>query len=113
VGASVAVAPGGSAAFGFSLARPATVGVGVRADPDRAEVRLLDAKGAVVGEGVAQLVRLPAGRFVLEARVPPDASPSLIRPALVGITPRGNGPPPDVAQHYLELVGLKPTEPGK
>jgi hypothetical protein len=107
------VAPGGSAAFGFSLVRAATIGVGVRAEPDRAEVRLLDANGAVVGEGVAQLQKLPAGRYVLEARVPADAPPTLIRPALVGITPQGSGPPPDVVQHYLELVGLKPTEPGK
>ncbi|MBV8913775.1 MAG: hypothetical protein JOZ05_12145 [Acetobacteraceae bacterium] len=113
VGESVAVAPGGSAAFAFSLARSATVGVGVRADPDRAQVRLLNAKGAVVGEGIAQLQKLPAGSYVLEARVPPDAPPTLIRPAVVGMTPPGHGPPPDVVQHYLELVGLKPTEPGK
>ena len=113
VGDSVAVAPGESAAFGFTLSRKATVGVGVRAEPDRAEVRLLDASGAVLGEGVAQLQSLAAGRYVLEVRVPPDAPTTLIRPALVGISPRGNGPPPEIVQHYLELVGLTPVEPGK
>ena len=113
VGEAVAVAPGQSAAFGFTLARAATVGVGVRAEPDRAEVRLLDARGAVLGEGVAQLQSLPAGRYVLEARVPPDAPATTLRPALVGIAPRGNGPPPDVVQGYLELVGLAPVETGK
>ena len=80
----------------------------MRAEPDRVSARLLDATRAVLGEGVAQLVALTPGRYVLEARVPPDAPTSVLRPALVGITPRGNGPPPDVVQSYLELVGLKP-----
>lgn len=104
VGAEVAVAPGGAAAFVFDLAQPATVGIGVRAVPDRVQVRLIDAHGAVLGEGVAQLRKLLAGRYVVEARVPPDAAPSVVRPAVVGITPRGNGPPPDVAARYRELV---------
>jgi hypothetical protein len=94
--------------FAFSLAKAATIGVGVRADPDRVAVRLLDASGAVKGEGVAQLRALPAGQYLIEAQVPPDAPASIIRPAVVGITPRGSGPPPDVVQHYLELVGMKP-----
>ena len=110
LGQAVAVAPGGSAAFGFSLARAATVGLGIRAEPDQAEVRLLDASGSVLGEGVAQLRPLRPGFYVIEARVPPDAAPSLVRPAVLGITPRGSGPPPEVAQRYLELVGLKPVD---
>ena len=40
----------------------------------------------------------------------PDGNATILRPAVIGITPRGSGPPPDVAQHYLELVGLKPTQ---
>lgn len=108
LGAAVTIAPGGSAAFGFSLAKAATVGVGIRADPDRVTVRLLDAAGSVVGEGVAQLRSLAAGRYVIEAQALPDGTPIDIRPAIVGITPRGSGPPPEVAQHYLELAGLKP-----
>ena len=108
LGAPVSVAPGGTAAFGFSLAKPATIGVGVRADPDRAVVRLLDASGAVKGQGVAQLQTLPAGSYVIEAHVPPGAPTTVLRPAVIGITPRGNGPPPEVVQQYLELVGMKP-----
>jgi hypothetical protein len=108
IGAPVSVAPGGTAVFAFSLAKAATIGVGVRADPDRVAVRLLDASGAVKGEGVAQLRALPAGQYLIEAQVPPDAPASIIRPAVIGITPRGSGPPPDIVQHYLELVGMKP-----
>jgi hypothetical protein len=108
LGAPVTVAPGNSAVFGFTLTKAATIGVGVRADPDRATVRLLDATGVVQGQGVAQLRTLPAGQYLIEAHVPPDATATILRPAVVGITPRGFGPPPEVAQHYLELVGLKP-----
>ena len=110
LGESVAVAPGGSAAFTFTLAKAATIGVGLRADPDQAQARLLDARGTVLGEGVAQLRHLEPGAYVLEARVPPTASPTLLCPALVGITAHGNGPPPDVVQTYLELVGMKPQK---
>lgn len=111
LGAAVAVPPGGAAAFGFTLSRAATVGVGVRAEPDRASARLLDAAGRVVGEGVAQLATLPPGRYVLEAQVPPDAPATLLRPAVVGITSRPDGPPPDVVRRYLELAGMKPQGP--
>ena len=108
LGPTVTVAPGGSAVFGFRLAKAATIGVGVRAEPDDASVRVLDAAGEVVGEGVAQLRTLPAGSYLLEARVPPAGTTTLLRPAVIGITPRDSGPPPEVARHYLELVGLAP-----
>jgi len=110
LGQPVSIAPGGTAAFGFTLMQKATIGVGVRADPDRATVRLLDASGKILGEGVAQLRTLPAGPYVIEAQVPPDALPTTLRPAVIGITPRGNGPPPDVAAGYLALVGMKLQE---
>ena len=110
LGEPVTVAPGGTAVFGFSLSKKATIGVGVRADPDRVGVKLLDGAGSVVGEGVAQLRTLPAGAYMIEAQVAPDAPPSTLRPAVVGITPRGNGPPPDVVAGYLALVGMKLQE---
>ncbi len=108
LGPTVTVPPGGSAVFGFQLAKGTTIGVGVRAEPDDATVRLLDAAGRVVGEGVAQLRTLRPGRYLLEAAVPPRGVTTLLRPAVIGITPRDAGPPPDVARHYLELVGLAP-----
>jgi hypothetical protein len=109
VGEARALAPGGAALFVFDLARAAMIGVGVRADPDSAAVRLLDAGGNSLGEGVAQLRRLEAGRYILEARAPADGPALVVRPAVIGLSPPSNGPPPDVAQHYLELVGLKPA----
>ncbi len=108
LGPTVTVAPGSSAVFGFRLTRAATIGVGVRTEPDDATVRVLDAAGVVLGEGVAQLRALPAGSYLLEARVPPGAATTILRPAVIGITPRGSGPPAEVARHYLELVDLAP-----
>lgn len=110
LGQPINVAPGGTAVFGFTLAQMGTIGVGVRADPDQATVRLLDATGTIVGEGVAQLCKLPAGQYLIEAQVAPGAPPTTLRPAVIGITPRGNGPPPDVAAGYLALVGMKLQE---
>jgi hypothetical protein len=109
IGEARALAPGGAALFVFDLDRAATIGVGVRADPDSAAVRLLDASGASLGEGVAQLRRLEAGRYIIEARAPADGQALVVRPAVIGLVAPSNGPPPDVAQHYLELVGLKPV----
>lgn len=109
LGMPVALPPGGTAVFGFRLSRAAHVGVGVRAEPDRAELRLLDGQGTVVGEGNALLRRLPAGQYVLEARNAGEVT-AVLRPAVLGITPRSSGPPPEVAQRYLELVGLAPKD---
>ena len=110
LGDRVSVAPGGTAAFAFSLQRAATIGIGVRAEPDSlASVRIYNAKGNLVGSGVAQLLRdLPAGDYVIEARVPPGASPVVLRPGLFGTIPRASGPPPDIVRGYLEEAGFKP-----
>ncbi|WP_049768074.1 hypothetical protein [Methylocella silvestris] len=109
VGEARTLGPGDAALFAFDLPRAATIGVGVRSDPDSARVRLLDESGRSLGEGVAQLQRLQPGRYIIEARAPADGATLTARPALVGLTPPPDGPPPDVAQHYLELVGLKPS----
>jgi hypothetical protein len=109
LGAAVAVAPGAAALFAFDVVTDGPVGVGIRADPDRAAVRLLDENGAVVGAGIAMLRRLHPGHYLIEARLPPNAPTALIRPAVVGITPRPTGPPAEVARHYLELVGMVPA----
>jgi len=111
IGAPVVVAPGGSALFGFTVTRKGPVGAGIRAEPDQAAVRLLDSEGRSLGTGVAQLHELAPGRYLLEARVPPDGTTTTLRPAVVGLTPPPAGPPADVAQSYLYLVGLAPAKP--
>jgi len=46
---------------------------------------------------------LPAGTYYLAVDVPSDEAASIIQPALVGLTPPGDGPPPDVAEGYREM----------
>ena len=107
IGAPQVLAPGASAVFAFEVTRPTMIGVGVRAEPDRVVVRLLDANGGLIGDGVSQLRKLEKGRYLLEARAPMDGTALTVRPAVVGLTPRPGGPPADVAAKYLELVGMK------
>jgi hypothetical protein len=111
IGEGVAVAPGGTVLFAFDVAKEGAVGVGIRADPDSVTARLLDENGKELGTGVALLRRLPAGHYLIEARLPADAATATVQPAVVGITPRPSGPPPEVARKYFELVGMVPAGP--
>ena len=111
VGEPVALAPGATALFSFEVTRAGSIGAGVRAEPDNATVRLLDATGKSLGEGVAQFVRLEPGRYVLEARAPADGGALTVRPAVIGLAPPPAGPPPEIAKDYLEMVGLTSRAP--
>jgi hypothetical protein len=106
LGAVVAVAPGDALAFSFTLRQAARIGVGVRAEPDRALLYLLNAHGQCLATGAALLRDLPAGDYVLLTAVPPDAPTTTIQPALIGLTPHPNGPPPDTVDYYRKLSGL-------
>lgn len=109
VGAPVALAPGASALFVFDVANEREIGVGLRADPDRATARLLDAGGAVVAEGLSMMRRLKPGRYWLEARAPADAA-LVVRPALVGLSPPPASPPVEEIEALLEKAGMKATK---
>jgi hypothetical protein len=109
VGDAVTVASGGTALFGFTVEKDSDIGIGIRAEPDQARVRLLDADGKNLGDGVVQMRHLAPGRYLIEAQVPPDAPATLVRPAVVGITARPSGPPEDVIRGYLDLAGLAPV----
>jgi hypothetical protein len=108
LGAPVAIPPGGAAVFGFSVTEAGPVGLGVRADPDRVAVRLLDEHGQTLQRGVSMLRSLTPGRYLLEASVPPDAPTTLARPAVLGIVPHPNPPPPEVIRSLLLAAGLAP-----
>lgn len=110
LGPAVAIPPGGAALFGFTVTTGGPVGLGVRADPDRVTVRLLDEGGTTLQSGIAMLRTLPPGRYLLEARVPPDAPTTLARPAVLGIAPHPNPPPAEVIRRLLTAAGLVAPE---
>jgi uncharacterized protein len=110
LGAPVAIPPGGAAVFGFTVTAAGPVGLGVRADPDRVAVRLLDEHGATLQRGVSMLRHLTPGHYLLEASVPPDAPTTLARPAVLGIVPHPNPPPPDIIRGLLLAAGFAPPD---
>ncbi len=107
LGEPVAVAPGETVLFGFELKKAGLAGTGVRSEPDRAEARLLDASGKVLGQGVNIITKLEPGRYILEARVPAGGAAGVVRPSVVGIAPPPGVPPAEVTQMYLEMAGMK------
>jgi hypothetical protein len=111
LGAPVAIPPGGAAVFGFTVTAAGPVGLGVRADPDQVTVRLLDEHGETLQRGVSMLRRLDPGHYLLEASVPPGAPTTLARPAVLGIVPHPNPPPPDIVRGLLLAAGFAtPTQ---
>ncbi|WP_051079680.1 hypothetical protein [Methylosinus sp. LW4] len=103
----IALGPAGAALFTFEVAKAGEIGLGLRAEPDRAALRLLDAAGKTLGEGAAQILRLEPGRYFVEARAPTDAPATIVRLALRGLAPPPSGPPQEVAAEFLEKAGRK------
>lgn len=104
---AVTLAPGAAALFAFETKREAEIGLGLRAEPDRATLRLLRADGQSLGEGVEQSLKLPVGRYLVEARIPADAPLSVVRLAVLGLSPPPMGPPDEVVAEFLDKAGLK------
>ncbi len=103
----VTLAPGSAALFAFETKREGEIGLGLRAEPDRATLRLLGADDQPLGEGAAQWRKLPAGRYLVEARAPLDAPLTVVRLAVLGLSPPPAGPPDEVVADFLEKAGLK------
>jgi hypothetical protein len=70
-------------------------------------MRLLRADGQPLGEGLEQSRKLPVGRYLVEARIPADAPLSVVRLAVLGLSPPPAGPPDEVVAEFLEKAGLK------
>jgi hypothetical protein len=106
----VTLAAGATAAFAFETKRDGEIGLGLRSDPDRTQLRLLDANGKPLGEGLAQSLKLAPGRYVVEARAPNDAPLSIVRLAIVGLSPPPASPPAEVVAELLEKAGFKKSK---
>lgn len=104
LGGESLLAPGDSRGFAFHVAKSGPVGVGVSADQGGVETLLFDAGGGYLGQGVVQWAELAAGDYVLVVAAPAEGRPARIRPALVGASPPGNGPPPEEARRFLALA---------
>lgn len=103
----VVISSGGSTLFSFDATREAEIGLGLRADPDRITAKLLDAQGNVIGEGIAQKIKVKPGRYFIEARTPADAGATTVRLTLLGISPPPASPPEEVVSELLDKIGMK------
>lgn len=104
---AVTLAAGASALFAFEVKKTSEIGVGLRSEPDRADLRLFDAAGKLLGEGLEQTARLAPGRYFVEARAPNDAPLSVVRLSVVGLAPPPAGPPPEVVAGFAEKARKK------
>jgi hypothetical protein len=102
LGPEVLLAPGASRLFSFETTHEGPVGVAVRASADTVDVTLMDAAGAEVGRGAAQMPTLKPGRYLLALSARADGPTVRARPALAGLVLPDTGPPDDVARRYLE-----------
>ena len=84
------------------------MGVGVRADQGEVETLLFEGGGRYLGQGVVQWRMFAAGDYVLVVTAPAEGRPARIRPALVGASPPGSGPPPEEARRFLTLSASEP-----
>jgi hypothetical protein len=103
LGPEVLLAPGSAHAFRFVVPEAGRIGVGVRADTDVVEAELVDEAGRRLGRGIVQLADLDAGGYLLVVRVPDDAVPVRIRPAVVGLERPATGPPEEVIRRYVKM----------
>ncbi len=101
LGQPTLLAAGGASGYGFHLAAARRVGIGVQADVAGVEAVVFDATGKRLGQAVAQWLDLPPGDYALALLAPRDGGPATARPALVGVSPPGDGPPSEVAAELL------------
>ncbi len=101
LGPEVLLAPGAARLFSFTVRQEGMIGAGVKADSDSVDMEILNSAGAVLGKGVAQMIRLKPGTYLMKLRAPDAAAPVKVRPALVGLKAPDTGPPPEEIRKYL------------
>lgn len=101
LGPEVLLAPGAARLFSFTVRQEGTIGAGVKADSDSVDMELLNSAGAVIGRGVAQMLRLKPGTYLVKLSAPDTAVPVKARPALVGLKAPDTGPPEEEIKKYL------------
>ncbi|MEZ4464221.1 MAG: hypothetical protein R3F43_06815 [bacterium] len=82
LGPATLLAPGDTRLFRLTTTREGPVGLGIRADVDRVQARLLDARGAEIAAGASLMPELAPGVWLLALHLPEDAPATRARPAV-------------------------------
>jgi hypothetical protein len=101
LGPEVLLAPGAARLFSFTVRQESMIGAGVKADSDGIDMEILNSTGAILGKGVAQMLRLKPGTYLMKVQAPDSSGPIRARPALVGLKMPDTGPPPEEIRKYL------------
>lgn len=101
LGPEVLLAPGAARLFSFTVRQEGMIGAGVKADSDIIDMEILNSAGQVMGKGVAQMLRLKPGTYLMKLSASDAATPVKAQPALVGLKAPDTGPPPDEIKKYL------------
>ncbi|MBI4350837.1 MAG: hypothetical protein HY550_05315 [Elusimicrobia bacterium] len=109
LGPEALLAPGSARLFSFTVRQEGMIGAGVKADSDGIDMEILNSAGAVLGKGVAQMLRLKPGPYLMKLRAPDAAAPVKVRPALVGLKAPDSGPPPEEITRYLSPEAEMPA----
>ncbi len=101
LGPEVLLAAGATRLFSFTVREESMIGAGVKADSDAVDMEILNSAGAVLGRGVAQMLRLKPGVYLMKLHAFDTGRPVKAQPALVGLKTPDTGPPPDEITKYL------------
>ena len=103
LGNQVALQPGDSRVYHFSLTQSQEIGIGVQASMDVAQAYLINQQGQLLGKGVSQKHSLPQGLYYLMVELPAKVSAGVeLRPAIVGIESRDTGASKQIMLDYQQ-----------
>ena len=103
LGNRVALQPGDTRVYQFSLTKPQEIGIGVKASMDVAQAYLINQQGESLGKGVSQKHFLSQGLYFLMVELPARVNAGVeLSPAIVGIESRDTGASKQIMLDYQQ-----------
>ena len=103
LGERVALQPGDTRVYRFSLTETRQIGIGVQASMDVAQAYLMNHRGDLLGKGIAQKHSLAKGLYYLIVELPARTNAGVeLSPAIVGIESRDTGPSKQIMLDYQQ-----------
>jgi hypothetical protein len=107
VGREAWVEPGGVKLFKFATRSVGDVGLGLQASADALECAVLDESQKQLGDGCQQLLKLPAGNYLLSVRAPSAGRALRFKPVLLGLQGAERGVPDDYLRNFFDRIGAE------
>ncbi|MBN2498519.1 MAG: hypothetical protein JXR96_28265 [Deltaproteobacteria bacterium] len=101
------VIPGEARIFRFRVLAAGHIGLGLRADADLLECKVLDPNLKVLGTGCHQYRDLDKGTYLLEVRCPGGSRPMRFRPVLLGLSGTRSMVPASYLDEFFRRIGFE------